>query len=401
MPTSPSVNRSHIWLILFLGFMNALTPFTIDLYLPAFADIAKDLSSTVPKVSLSVATYFIGFALGQILYGPLLDRFGRKLPIYGGLGLYLLATIGCMTAQSVEALWAFRFLSALGGSSASVGAVTMVRDYFDPKEGAKVFSMLMLVLSVSPLFAPSLGGWIAVQFSWRVIFGLLAVMAFVDLLIVRFGLPKVYEPDRNVILKIGPIYRNFKEVFHIQQFRTYTMTGALSFSGLFVYLTGAPAIYIDGFGVSKRMFGFIFALLAMGMIGGGQINNLLLKKFESPAIYRVAIISQILLSLIFLLAVSLTHLAILPTTIFFFLLLTSVGIAYPNAAAMALKPISKNIGSASSLLGFFQMSCGAVLAALVGLINIPGSLPTVVVMALSSTLAGYVLWTGTRRKAMG
>ena len=115
MTENISINRSHTQLIIFLGILNALTPFTIDLYLPAFGDIAADLSTTVPKVSLSIATYFVGFALGQIIYGPLLDRFGRKLPLYGGLIIYILASIGCMTAKSVEALWAFRFFAALGG----------------------------------------------------------------------------------------------------------------------------------------------------------------------------------------------------------------------------------------------------------------------------------------------
>lgn len=374
--------------------MNALTPFTIDLYLPAFADIAKDLSTTVPYVSLSVATYFIGFALGQIIYGPLLDRFGRKKPIYIGLCIYLLATIGCMTSQSVEALWIFRFLSAVGGSASSVGAVTMVRDYFEPEEGAKVFSMLMLVLSVSPLFAPSIGGWIAIHLSWRIIFAVLAVMAVIDIAIVRFGLPHVYEPDKNVILRPGPIFSNFKEIFQIQQFRTYAVAGALSFAGLFVYLTGSPAIYIDGFGVSKQTFGIIFGALATGLIGGGQINNFLLKKFKSAAIYRVAIGTQIILSVIFLFIILLFDLPLIPTTILFFLLLTTIGIGYPNAAALSLQPITKNVGSASSLLGFIQMSLGAVLASLVGLMKMSGTLPTIIVMVLSSMLAGYVLWSG-------
>jgi len=397
MTQQTSVNRSHIFLILFLGIMNALTPFTIDLYLPAFGDIANDLGTTVPKVSLSVATYFIGFAIGQILWGPLLDRFGRKYPIYGGLLLYILASIGCMTAQSVEALWIFRFLSALGGSSASVGAMTMVRDYFDPKEGAKVFSMLMLVLSVSPLFAPSIGGWIAVEFGWRIIFGTLTGLALIDLVIVAFGLPKVYNPDPSVILKFSPIFKNFVEIFRIPQFRTYTLTGALSFSGLFVYLTGSPAIFIDGFQVSKQMFGVIFALLAVGMIGGGQVNNFLLRKTESEVIFKRAIACQIALSLVFLISVVSFNMGLIPTTAFFFFLLGCTGIAYPNAASLALKPISKNIGSASALLGFLQMGLGAALASLVGLIDLKGTLPTVIVMALSAGLAGYVLAKGTKQ----
>lgn len=391
--TTTTVQRSPALLILFLGIINALTPFTIDLYLPAFGDIAKDLGSTVPKVSLSVASYFVGFALGQMIYGPLLDRYGRKLPLYGGLALYILSSLGCMTSSSVEALWVFRFLAALGGSASAVGATTMVRDYFEAKEGARVFSMLMLVLSVSPLFAPTIGGWIASQFGWREIFAVLTGLAVIDLAIVTWGLPVVYTPDTSVSLQVMPVLRNFREIFQIRQFRTNTLAGALSFSGLFVYLTGSPAIFIDEFQVSKQMFGLIFALLAVGMIGGGQINNLLLKKYSSRFIFNRSVLAQIVISAAFLISVSLFKLDLVPTIAFFFVLLTCVGIGFPNAASMALESVTKNVGSASSLMGFLQMGLGAALASLVGVMDVKGTLPTVVVLALSSVLAGWVLLT--------
>lgn len=397
MIQNQTINRSHTLLIIILGFLNALTPFTIDLYLPAFSDIAADLSTTVPKVSLSVATYFVGFASGQILWGPLLDRFGRKNPIYFGLGLYIIATIGCMTAQSVEALWAFRFLSAIGGSATSVGSITMVRDYFDPKEGAKVFSMLMLVLSVSPMFAPTIGSLIAASFGWRVIFGVLAALAVIDLALVIFGLPKAYEPDRSVILRPGPIIRNFIEVFKIAPYRIYAIAGSLSFSGLFVYLTGSPAIFIDGFGVSKQTFGFIFGLLATGMIGGGQVNNFLMKKYNSATILKWVLAAQVTISTLFLITILIVDLPLIPTILFFFFLLTVIGISFPNAAALALQPITKNVGSASALMGFLQMSLGAALAALVGVLEIKGMLPTVLVLCLSAILGAGYLTLGRRK----
>jgi MFS transporter, DHA1 family, multidrug resistance protein len=389
-----TINRSHTLLIIILGFLNALTPFTIDLYLPAFSDIAVDLGTTVPKVSLSVATYFVGFAIGQILWGPLLDRFGRKNPIYFGLALYILASIGCMTAQSVEALWTFRFLAAIGGSATSVGSITMVRDYFDPKEGAKVFSMLMLVLSVSPMFAPTIGGWIAAFFGWRIIFGVLAALAAIDVSLVIFGLPVAYQPDKNVILRAGPILRNFREVFRIDAYRIYAISGSLSFSGLFVYLTGSPAIFMDGFGVSKQTFGIIFGILASGMIGGGQINNFLMRRYDSETILNRLLLLQVAISTLFLLTILFIDLPLIPTILFFFCLLTVIGISFPNAAALALQPITKNVGSASALMGFLQMSLGAALAAIVGIMEIKGMLPTVLVLCLSAVLGASVLILG-------
>ena len=394
---NPPVARSRALLIVCLGFFNALTPFTIDLYLPSFDDIARDLNATVSQVSLSVATYFVGFAAGQILYGPLLDRYGRKPPLYAGLAIYLIATIGCMTAQSVEALWVFRFFAAIGGSAASVGTVTMVRDYFDPKDAPKVFSMLMLVLSVSPLFAPSIGGWIAAEFGWRATFATLLGLAIINVAIVAFVFPRTYEPDPSLALRVGPIAGRFAEVFSVPQFRIYALAGALSFSGLFVYVAGAPGIFISQFHVSKQTFGFIFAVLACGMIGGGQLNNWLLRRFDSATVFRACIGFQIAASATFLFALCVTDLGLVSTGAFFFIILGVNGVAYPNAATLALKPIERNIGSASSLLGFIQMGLGAGLVSLLGISGGSGAFPAAAVLSGSSVCAGLVLWIGSKR----
>lgn len=382
---------NHRRVILFLGVLNALTPFTIDLYLPAFADIANDLGTNVARVSLSVATYFIGYAMGQLAYGPFLDRYGRKKPVYVGLSLYLVATLGCMTAQTIEALLFFRFLSALGGSAASVAAVAMVRDYFDHKEGARVFSYLMLVLSTSPLFAPSIGGWMALHYGWRSVFAFLTVMAVLDILIIAFGLPKAFEGDKSVELSPGPLLRGFREIFGVREFRKYAVAGALSFSGLFVYITGSPAIFIDGFAVTKQEYSYIFAFLAAAMIGGGQVNNQIMKRLSSEKIYVRAITTQMIVAIAFLASVIIFKLNLTATITFIFFLLLSVGIAYPNAASLAMGSFKNNAGRASALLGFIQMGTGAILASLVGLMDVSGTLPTAMVMCFSAILAWIVL----------
>lgn len=382
---------SHRRVILFLGIINALTPFTIDLYLPAFGDIASDLNTQVSTVSLTVATYFVGYAIGQLLYGPLLDRFGRKKPVYMGLGIYLIAGIGCMTAQSIEALLFFRFLSALGGCAASVAAVAMVRDFFDPKEGARVFSLLMLVLSVSPLFAPTIGGWIALSFGWRMIFAALTGLALIDLLIVRFGLPEVFTGDKEMKLRPTDLWKGFVDIAKVPEFRTYALAGAFSFSGLFVYLTGSPSIFIEEHGLSKQEYGYVFAFLAVAMIGGSQVNNQLMKIYESTTIYRRVLLVQMILSSSFLVAVLLLKINLLVTIAFFFAILLAVGTGYPNAASLAMSSFSLNAGRASALLGFIQMGVGAVLAAVVGAMKMSGTFPTAFVLALSSLIAWLII----------
>lgn len=385
------IREKPFFQILTLGILNTLTPFSIDLYLPAFAEIAKDLQTTVPKVSLSVSTYFVGFALGQIFYGPVLDRYGRKKPLYFGFILYILASLGCMVSTSIEALMVCRFLSALGGCAASVGAMVMVRDLFPPKDGAKIFSMLMLVLSVSPLLAPSIGGFLVTSFGWRFLFGALTAIAIIDIFLVAFALPVTYAPDPTVSMSLKPILRNFREVLKNKTFFVYTIAGSLSFAGLFVYVAGAPAIFMDGFGVGPKVFGGIFAILACGMIGGGQLNHLLTKNYGSKRIFKGALCLQAAVGLVFFVGSVLTTFGLIPTICFLFVLLACAGVAGPNATALALEPFSKNVGSASSLLGFLQLSVGSLAAVLVGILDMKGVLPTAAVISVFSGVGVILL----------
>ena len=383
--------HKSVLLILTLGILNALTPFTIDLYLSAFPQIAQDLGTSVERVSLSISTYFVGFALGQIIYGPFLDRFGRKPPLFVGLVLYLFATIGCMNSTTVDEFLFFRFASALGGSAASVGAMAMVRDYFPPKDGAKVFSMLMLVLSVSPLLAPSIGSLIVTSYSWRWIFASLIGLAVLDLALVAFALPKAYLPDPSVEIRLGPIFKTFSGILKNPTFRVYTFSGSLSFAGLFVYLAGSPSIFMDGFGVSPKGYSAIFAILAVAMIGGGQLNHLLVRWWGSSSVFRGALAAQVAVGAVFLGCLLSLELGLVSTTGLFFMLLLCTGIVFPNAASLALEPFSRNIGSASALMGFLQMGLGALCASMIGILGAKGTLPTVAVMLVSSAVALLIL----------
>ncbi|MFL6550856.1 MAG: multidrug effflux MFS transporter [Povalibacter sp.] len=387
----PRSRTQTAFLILTLGILNALTPFTIDLYLPAFPQIAADLNSPVARMSLTVSVYFIGFALGQLLYGPLLDRFGRKPPIYVGLALYLIATAGCMTAHSFESLLFFRFVSALGGCAASVGAISMVRDYFPAKDGAKIFSLLMLVLSASPLLAPSIGSVLVGAFGWRTLFGVLAVLAVIDLALVAFILPKGYEPDHSIRLKLKPILRTFLEVLREPQFRVYVFSGSLSFAGLFVFVAGSPALFMQGFGVSANQFGLLFATLAGGMIAGGQLNHLLLRNSSGKTVFHHALLVQMIVGAVLLAGTLTVGFGLYGTVALLFGFLLCAGITYPNAAALALEPFSKNIGSASSLLGFLQLGLGSVAAAFLGMLDDSGPRPMAIVMSVCSALGWAIL----------
>ncbi len=378
-------------LIVVLGILNALTPFTIDLYLPAFPEIAADLDVAVSRMSLSVSVYFIGFALGQIIYGPLLDRFGRRHPIYVGLAIYILATLGCMTATSFEALLIFRFISALGGSAASVGATTLVRDHFPPERAARAFATLMLVLSASPLLAPTIGSFMTLSMGWRALFAALMVLAIIDVVLVAVAVPRSYRADPSVSLRLGPMLRTFREALAHKQFRTYTLAGSLSFAGLFVFVSGSPAAFMDGFGVSPQGFGGVFAILAGGMIGGGHLNHVLLRLSDSRQVFKRALNVQVIAGSVFLIASLVFTLTLWQTIAMLFAFLVCAGITYPNAAALALQTFTKNVGSAASLLGFIQLGVGALAAAFVGVLDIEGMLPMAVVMATCAAAGWCVL----------
>lgn len=210
--------QPRFFLILILGLLSAIGPLSIDMYLPAFPSIAKGLNTTVASVMLSLSSFFIGISVGQLLYGPLLERYGRKMPLYLGLSLYAIASLACATSMSVETLILFRFFQALGGCVGMVASRAMVRDLFDVKDNAKVFSTLMLVIAVSPIIAPSLGGFINTFFGWRFIFVMLILVIALIIAGIYFLLPDSKGPDPNYSLKPAAILSGFASIIKHPQF---------------------------------------------------------------------------------------------------------------------------------------------------------------------------------------
>jgi len=376
----------NFFLILLLGILSTVTPLSIDLYLPAFPEIARALNTTIARVTFSVSTYFIGYAFGQLLYGPLLDRFGRKPPLYAGLVLYVFASLGCMHSTSVDTLLLYRFVQAFGGCVAGVAATAMVKDFFAPEETVKIFSLLMLVLSVSPFLAPTLGTFIAAAWGWQAVFAVLAGMAILVLALIFFFLPDGHTGDRSHALHPKAIALGFLSILKNSRFSTYTLAGSFSFAGLFVYVAGSPGIFLNEFHVSTKAYSAIFAFLALGMIGSGQLNLWLTRRFSNEAVFASALWIQVFIGALFFFAVLNGTCGLIPTIAFLFAILSCAGITYPNAAALALAPFSKNAGSASALLGFLQLGLGSVVSSSIGLFNRTGTLPTSTVIFGSSAI---------------
>ena len=391
--------KRSFFLILILGSLTAVSPFSIDMYLPGFTAIAKSLHTDIEKVPLSLSSFFIGISFGQLLYGPLLDRFGRKKPLYVGMVLYILASISCYYASSIEGLIALRFVQAIGSCAAGVAAMAMVRDLFPVEDNAKVFALLILVLGASPLVAPTVGGYITDAFGWQLIFVILATIGFLILLAVIFALPESHAPDPSFSLRPGPIISNFISVLVNPQFYTYSLCGAIAFSGLFAYISASPMIFMEVFKVGSREYGWIFALLSIGFIGSSQLNGALNKKFKSEQIVVGALSGMLLISLIFFVGSYLNVLGLVGTITMIFLFLCCVGITYPNTSAISLAPFSKNAGTAAALLGSFQMAIGSLSSFAVSLFASKSAIPMASLMLAAAVLAFLLLFFGRKKMA--
>ncbi len=397
MNTNTAITKKkYIKLILILGWLTALGPFSIDMYLPGFAGIAKDLNTSVANVSMTLSSYFIGISAGQLLYGPLLDRFGRKRPLFIGLIVYILASLGCVFVTDIDTFIGLRFVQAVGSCAATVASVSMVRDLFPVKDIPKVFSMLMLVVGLSPMLAPTIGGYITADYGWHTVFFILMCMGIVILFASQIVLPNTYLPDTSISLKPRPIITNFIRIIKEPQFYTYAFAGAIAFSGLFTYVAASPIVFMDIFKVDAKTYGWIFAFMSLSFISASQVNSLLLRKFKSEQMIFGALISQTFIVILFLILSINDLLDLYGTIIMLFLFLACLGISNPNTAGLTLAPFARNAGSASALMGAIQLGLGAFVSFAVGIFVDNSVVPMVIIMTITTILAMIILIFGRR-----
>ncbi len=379
--------KKKVLTIIVLGLLSAIGPFSIDMYLPGFKTMAADLNTDVSRIQLSLTSFFLGIGIGQLLYGPLLDRFGRKWPLLIGLTIYFGASIACALTQSAEELIIYRFIQALGGCSGMVAARALVRDLFPPSDSAKVFSLLMLVIGVSPIIAPTVGGYIITYMDWHLIFLILSAFGALLIACVLFLLPEGRKANPGLSLKPIPTLKNFWEVLGKRQFFMYSCCGALAASGMYAYLAGSSYVMIEIYEVSEQQYGWIFGFLACALVASSQLNVLALNRFNSADIARLALFVQVGagLSLVLLTLTGLINLYL--TMALIFLVMTCQGFIFPNASGLAINPFSRLAGSASALLGCMQMSIGSLSSGAVSWLHNGTALPMAIVMAGCSFLS--------------
>jgi DHA1 family bicyclomycin/chloramphenicol resistance-like MFS transporter len=353
-------------LSLMLGSLTALGPLSIDMYLPSFQAIARDLAASPAQVQLTLAVFFVALGIGQAFYGPISDRFGRRRPLCFGLGLYVLASAGCASARSIEALVAWRFAQALGGCAGMVIARAVVRDRFDEREAARFFSLLILVTGLAPILAPSIGGQILVFFSWRAIFWALAGFALVGFITATFLLPESLPPERRTEGGVGTALYVYARLLRDRAFMRYALSGALVISGMFAYIFGSPFVFMQIYGVRPERFGWIFGFIAFGLISASQLNRVVLARVAGARIlsHALMVTAGAGVLLVTMAWTGAGGLAGLLGPLFVYI--ASLGFVLPNVMATALGPQGRNAGTASALLGTLQFGAGATVGMLLG-----------------------------------
>lgn len=341
-------------LVLLLGALTAFDPLTIDMYLPAFGQIQRDFHTSIANVELSISTFFIGMAFGQLFYGPLADRFGRKKPLLAGMLLYLLATIGCAFAPNIGTFIGFRLLQALGGCAGMVISRAVIRDLFDKKQVATFLSNMALVMGLAPILAPSIGSFISGLFGWRAIFFTLAAANFVCMLAIAALLPETSRQRRSN-LKIGSVLKSYGGLLKNRNFVGYLIPDTAIRAGMFAYIAGSPFVFIELLGIPSNRYGLIFGFNGLGLMLAAQINRRLLNRWSPETVLRWSVrLAALTAVLVFLSAWSGPSKFILLPSIFAFL--ATLNFVSPNSLAGALSSQGHQAGTASALYGCLQWS---------------------------------------------
>jgi len=359
MPSSPLTKQSSLRFSLIGGALMALGPLSIDMYLPAFASIAEDLNARPAAIQLSLAIFFAGITIGQLLYGPVSDRFGRKPPLIFGLILFILSTAACLFIHNAGALVVLRLFQAIGASAGLVISQVLVKDAFEPQRVGRVLSGLMIVMGIAPIIAPMMGGFVLAVASWRLIFVCLSMLGLFVLLAVIFILPETAKPNPDI---------RFSRVFHVYfnllkdpYFLRISLSRNLANAGMFAYITAAPFIFIKLLGISTQNFGWVFGANALAIMLGSVLNGRWLKRHAMERLLSMATVgilgSGVLVVISGFLPLN-TFVILVPLALFMF----TLGVIMPNSTALALAEQKAHTGSASALLGSMQFAIACLVS---------------------------------------
>ena len=372
---------------LILGLMSAVGPFAIDMYLPALPQIAADLNASVASVQGTITAFFLAFGLSQLVYGPWSDQVGRKLPVYVGLAVFVLGSLGCFWAPTIGWLTAFRFVQGLGAAVVMVLPRAIVRDLYTGNDGTRLMAMIMLVISVSPMLAPLAGSLLLLIADWRALFAVFVVAALASLSMARFALPETLPVDNRVAVNGANLIRGCKTLLTDRGFMALTLVGAFGMASFFVFIASGSFVYTGEFGLSPIGFSLAFAVNAVGFFGASQMAAPIGERFGMVRVVRVAVLGFAGATL-FLLALGLAGLVNLYVLVaMLFCANAFLGLVIPTTMVLALEEHGEIAGLASSLGGMLQMLIGGLMVTVAGPFFDGTALPMVASIALCGVLA--------------
>jgi MFS transporter, DHA1 family, multidrug resistance protein len=383
----------YLELIILMGALQAFAPLSIDMYLPSMPLLEGVFHASTAQVQTTLITFFLGYALGQALYGPLTDRFGRKPPLYVSLLLFIAASLLCALAPSIQSLAVLRLFQALGACGGAVMSRAMVRDLFPPEDLRRIFSMLVLVLGVSPLAAPLVGGYLLVWFGWKAIFFFQASLGAAALAGVYFRLSESLAPGAARPLHARLILSSYGQLFRDPVFVGASLVCGFSSAGMFAYIASAPFVFINLYKVPPQRFGLLFGAIALGLIAASQVNGRLSYRMPLTKVLRNANLVQLAAG-VPLLAAALTGFGG-PFAVFVpvFIYMCATGFVFPNGSTIAMMHHPQIAGTASALLGTNQFIIAAASTTVLAVIATSSALPMAIVIAgcgVAATLLNFL-----------
>lgn len=372
--------------IIILSLLTALEPLSIDLYLPGFIAISEAFNTTIASVQISLSTFLGGFAVGQLFWGPLADRYGRKKPILLSLTIFILASIACLYVRTIEQLWVVRFIQAIGGCGGVVISRSIITDYFDKKQTLKMFSILAMIMGIAPIIAPTLGNLALKFLSWEGLFETMATLGVVLFLLTAFFLP---ETLKKPIASDTSVLKNYLTILKVRKFVVYSLIAGIANGALMIYASSGPFLIMEKGGFSGDMFSLIFAVNAISLMIGSSITSFLQKYIATKKLITYALSFLTFLSIVMLVLMWMdVSISLILFVLFFYLF--GIGVLFPTTTDLAITPFSNNSGTASSLFGTIQIAT-AFLCTLISGLLMNGSVITVGIAFFVCCIIGSIL----------
>lgn len=376
------MDRTMLRTAVVLGLLSTVGPLSIDMYLPALPDIAADLNSSVAATQATLTAYFLAFGVAQMVYGPWADQAGRKPPLYVGLTIFIIGSLGCLFAPSIEWLVASRFVQGLGGAAVMVVPRAVIRDQYTGNEATRLMALIMLVISVSPMLAPLLGS-VIIQFgSWHAIFGVLCLVAVGSLSLIRFALSETLAPEDRVPVNTSTLLRGCKTLLTDAQFMSLTFVGGFGMASFFVFIASASFVYTGQYGLSPMGFSLAFAANAIGFFAASQMAAPLGMRLGMERVISLASIGFCAFTLLLLVLVMMGFASLWLLIGLLFVGNACLGLVIPTTMVLALDPHGEIAGLASSLGGTLQMVAGGLMITLASPFFDGTALPMVAVIAV-------------------